>query len=111
MTRRSILSVRWTADLRGVKEMQRELRAHGQNTSFSVELYKRACSPGANVGAVWFMVSILKMMGMFGMLGPWIRVLADAGVPSWRNVSDEGSASQKPATAAPSVELVSYIGW
>jgi hypothetical protein len=42
------------ADLRSVWEMQREVQAcrPGQHTSISAEFYKRACSPGANVGAV-----------------------------------------------------------
>lgn len=70
------------ADLRSVWEMQRESQARipGQHTAISAEFYNRACSPGANVGAVWFRASMLGMLEMLGILAPWIHesVLADA---------------------------------
>lgn len=58
------------ADLRSVWEMQRELQAHspgGGGVILDVEMYKSACSPGADVGSVWFRTSLI------GMLRPWIR--------------------------------------
>lgn len=70
------------ADLRSVWEMQREVQARtaGQHTTISAEIYKRACSPGANVGAVWFRASLIGMLEMLGVLRPWIHegVVADA---------------------------------
>src|SRR5215471_14273182 len=67
-------------DLRSVWEMQREVQARrsGQHTAINAEFYKRACSPGANVGAVWFRASLLGMLEMFGMLTPWTH----EGVPT-----------------------------
>ncbi len=69
-------------DLRSVWKMQREVRARtpGGHALISAEFYKRACSPGANVGAVWFRASLVGMLEMFGMLAPWIQegVIADA---------------------------------
>jgi hypothetical protein len=52
------------ADLRRVWEMQRELQARtpGQQIGISVDFYERACSPGANVGAVWFRIAMLEML-------------------------------------------------
>ena len=69
------------ADLRRVWQMQRELQARvSGGVLLDNEFYKRACSPGANVEAVWFRVSMLGMMDMLGMLAPWIHdgVVADA---------------------------------
>jgi hypothetical protein len=71
------------ADLRSVWKMQREVqeRAPGGHAAIlSDELYKRACSPGANIGAVWFRTAMLGMLEMFGMLAAWIQegVIADA---------------------------------
>ena len=70
------------ADLRSVWEMWREFQARrpGEAVGFPVEMYKRACSPEANVGAVWFRVSLIAMLDKLGMLGPWTHegVVADA---------------------------------
>ena len=83
------------ADLRRVWDMQRgfHARAPGAVTgdptrppsasgcgTLDNEFYKRASSPGANVGAVWFRTAMLGMLEMLGMLAPWIHegVVADA---------------------------------
>jgi len=68
------------ADLRSVWEMQHEVlaRTPGQHTAIRAESYNRACSAGANVGAVWFRASLLGMLEMFGILAPWIH----EGVPA-----------------------------
>ena len=69
-------------DLRSAWEMQREVQARrpGEHVGISDEMYKRACSPGANVGAVWFRASLIGALDMLGMLKPWINegVVADA---------------------------------
>ena len=63
------------ADLRSVWEMQRELQAHspGGGVILDVEMYKRACSPGADVESVWFRTSLIGILDKLGMLRPWIR--------------------------------------
>ena len=70
------------ADLRSVWEMLREVQARrpGEHIIIGDEIYKRACSPGANVEAVWFRSSLIGMLDMLGMLRPWIHegVVADA---------------------------------
>ena len=63
-------------DLRNVWKMMRDLQAHtpaGQSGSFSSELYENACSPGANVVAVWYRASILEVLQMLpeNPLMPW----------------------------------------
>lgn len=69
------------ADLRSVWEMSRQFQARtsGQQIGIGAEFYKHACSPGANVGAVWFRTAMLGMLEMLGMLAPWIHdgVVAD----------------------------------
>src|SRR5258708_9787366 len=52
-------------DLRNVWTMMRDLEAHtlaGQSGSISSGLYESACSPGANVLAVWYRASILGVL-------------------------------------------------
>jgi hypothetical protein len=59
------------ADLKSIWAMQEELkrdfekrvpnRAPNQDFSVSINNYKRVCSPGANVGALWYRLSILEM--------------------------------------------------
>jgi len=69
------------ADLRSVWEMQREILARtGGGAILSNELYKRACSSGANVEAVWCRTSMLGALEVLGVLAPWIHdgVVSDA---------------------------------
>ena len=70
------------ADLRSVWQMQREFQARvpGEQIGIGGEFYKRTCSPGANVRAVWFRTAMLGVLQMLGMLAPWIHegVVADA---------------------------------
>ena len=63
-------------DLRNVWKMIRDLQARalaGQSGSISNELYEGACSPGANVVAVWYRASILEVLQMLpgNPLMPW----------------------------------------
>jgi hypothetical protein len=44
-----------------------------QQGSISIKLYKRACSPGANVMAVWYRLSILKLLCQQGHLSAWLH--------------------------------------
>jgi len=63
-------------DLRNIWTMMRDLQARaqaGQSESISGGLYERACSPGANVLAVWYRASILGVLQMLpgSPLTPW----------------------------------------
>jgi hypothetical protein len=68
------------ADLRSVWEMQRDVQrnapnhAPSQTSSISVGLYQQACRPGAEVGAVWYRVSMLHLLaGPIGLLIPLLH--------------------------------------
>jgi hypothetical protein len=63
-------------DLRNVWTMMRDLQARDlerQSGSISSRLYEGACSPGANVVAVWYRASILGVLQMLpgNPLTPW----------------------------------------
>ena len=65
-------------DLRNIWTMMRGLEAHaqaGQSESISGGLYESACSPGANVVAVWYRASILGVLQTLpgNPLTPWSR--------------------------------------
>ena len=55
--------------------MQRDVQANSlrQSTAMSIHLYERACSPGADVQAVWYRISMLHALAGLGMLSPWLR--------------------------------------
>ena len=55
--------------------MRREVQVlrPGQQTAIRGELYKRACSAGANVDAVWFRIAMLGMLETFGCSGSGYR--------------------------------------
>ena len=75
------------ADLKSVWAMQEELkrkfeklvpnRAPDQYCSVGIDYVKRACSPGANAGAVWFRLAKLEMLKMrseaTGTSLPWLQ--------------------------------------
>jgi len=93
-------------DLRSVWKMQREVlaRAPGQHgVIISADFYQRACSPGANVGAVWFRASLLGALKMLGMLAPWIQegVIADAVFQVGANFPMKGMAIGTPREGFP----------
>jgi hypothetical protein len=66
-------------DLKNVWAMQEEIiAAHpGQNIGIGHSLYERACSHGANVPAVFFRVSMLRMLQTIrdseGLILPWLH--------------------------------------
>src|SRR5882762_10436199 len=65
-------------DLRNLWTMMRDLQARaqaGQSGTISSGLYERACSPGANVVAVWYRASILGVLQTLpgNPLTPWSR--------------------------------------
>jgi len=63
-------------DLRKVWTVMRDLESRtpaGQTGSLGSGLYERACSPGANVVAVWYRASMLEVLQMLpgSPLTPW----------------------------------------
>ena len=67
------------ANLKNVWAMQNDFQARnpGQENAISIDLYKHACSPGADVGAVLSRLSILGMLQKVAEAGhfrfPWIH--------------------------------------
>ena len=67
------------ADLKSVWAMQDDVQARspGQQVTISVDLWKSACSAGADVRAVFFRVSMLRMLQMLsgsgGLISPWLH--------------------------------------
>jgi hypothetical protein len=67
------------ADLKGVWAMQNDVQARfpGQQGVISIDLYKRACSHGADVRAVFLRVSMLRVLQMLsesgGLISPWLH--------------------------------------
>src|SRR5258705_1318533 len=67
------------ADVKAVWKLQQETKAEHPGKSFSMgaELYRRVCSPGASVGAVWYRLSHLMMLSMYsqatGTELPWLH--------------------------------------
>jgi hypothetical protein len=67
------------ADLKSVWAMQDDVQARypGQQVSISADLWKSACSPGADVRAVFLRVSMLRMLQMLSgsgtLISPWLH--------------------------------------
>jgi hypothetical protein len=60
------------ADLKAVRAMTREVQTAtgGQAGMIDVALYKRACSPGADVDAMWYRASMLGLLQMLPQMSP-----------------------------------------
>ena len=67
------------ADLKSVWAIQTdsETLASGEHFAIGVDLYERACSPGADVRAVFIRVSMLQMLKSMsesgGVISPWLH--------------------------------------
>lgn len=63
------------ADLRAVSAMVRDIQTTmaGQHSSIDIRAFQSACSPGADVMAVWYRASMLGLLQMIpgGPLTPW----------------------------------------
>lgn len=61
------------ADLKAVRAFMRNSKAGPAARGFSSRVYESACSPGANVEAVWYRASMLGLLEMLpgNMLTPW----------------------------------------
>lgn len=55
------------------RDVQRQDRAQSGATFIDIRSFQHVCSPGANVMAVWFRVSMLEAMKVMtpDMLAPW----------------------------------------
>jgi hypothetical protein len=60
------------ADLKAVRAFSREVQAAtgGQGSMVELELYRRVCSPGADVDAVWYRASMLGLLEMLPQMSP-----------------------------------------
>jgi hypothetical protein len=77
-------------DLKSVWAMLEELKrdfekrvpdhASNQSIGIGVDCYERVCSPGADVGAVWYRVSMLGLLQMMGK---------EAGEPALSGLTDD----------------------
>src|SRR5450631_3523116 len=63
------------ADLQSVWKMQSGFQAlrPGEQMAISIDSYKLACGPGADVHAVFERVSLLRILQKQGVLSPWLR--------------------------------------
>lgn len=67
------------ADVKAVWKLQEKIQAEhpGEQFAIGAELYRRACSPGANIGAIWYRLSNLTMLSMYrqatGADLPWLH--------------------------------------
>lgn len=67
------------ADVKAAWTLQEKIQAEHPGKEFSIdaELYRRACSPGASVGAVRYRLSHLLMLSMYGQATgaelPWLH--------------------------------------
>ena len=67
------------ADLKNVWAMQDDAQARspGQQVAIGTDLWKSACGAGADVRAVFFRVSMLRMLQMLsgsgGLISPWLH--------------------------------------
>lgn len=65
-------------DLKAVCALMRDVRAHhtaGQSVGIDSRAYENACSPGADVDAVWYRASMLGLLQMLpeSPLTPWMH--------------------------------------
>lgn len=61
------------ADLKAVRAFMRNSKAGPTARAIGIRVYESACSPGANVEAVWYRASMLGLLEMLpgNMLTPW----------------------------------------
>jgi hypothetical protein len=62
------------ADLKAVRAFSREVQVAtgSQAAAVDIELYRRACSPGADVEAVWYRASMLGLLETLPNVAPQI---------------------------------------
>ena len=63
------------ADLRSVEAVQRDVRSRfpGQLVIMDDDAWKRACSPGADLFALFYRIAFLEMLADQGLLSPWLH--------------------------------------
>jgi hypothetical protein len=64
-----------TTDLRSVRAVQRDVRLRfpGQQVLMADDAWKRVCSPGADLFAIWYRIAILETLIEQGLLSPWLQ--------------------------------------
>jgi hypothetical protein len=63
------------ADLRSVEAVQRDVRSRfpGKQVIMDDDAWKRACSPGADLFAMFYRIAFLEMLADQGLLSPWLH--------------------------------------
>jgi hypothetical protein len=64
------------ADLRNIWMMQRDAQSGHADQPFTIDIrsFEQACSPEADIQALWYRISILQMLtGAMGLLSRWLR--------------------------------------
>jgi hypothetical protein len=63
------------ADLRSVEAVQRDVRSRfpGQQIIMDDDAWKRACSPEADLFAMFYRIAFLEMLADQGLLSPWLH--------------------------------------
>jgi hypothetical protein len=63
------------ADLRSVCAVQRDVRSRfpGQQILMADDAWEHACSPGADLFAIWYRIAILEMVTEQGLLSHWLH--------------------------------------
>jgi len=67
------------ADLKNVWKLQSDASAHakehhiGQPVAIDVRIFAEACTPGVDVTAVWYRVSMLRLLAEHRVLSPWLH--------------------------------------
>jgi hypothetical protein len=64
------------ADLRNIWTMQRDALSDHPDQPFAIDIrcFEQACSPEADIQALWYRISMLQMLaGPMGLLSRWLR--------------------------------------
>jgi len=63
------------ADLRSVEAVQRDVRSRfpGKQVIMDDDAWKRACSPGGDLFAMFYRIAFLEMLADQGLLSPWLH--------------------------------------
>jgi len=61
------------ADLRSVEAVQRDVRSRFPRKQVIIDDWKRACSPGADMFALFYRIGFLEMLAEQGLLSTWLH--------------------------------------
>jgi hypothetical protein len=89
------------ADLKAVRAFSREVQAAtgGQGSIIEPALYQRACSPGADVEAVWYRASMLGLLEMLPTVDP--QMFPESPLTPWTHNGELDDAVLQVAATFP----------